>query len=157
LVIYSTARTWPALIDSCSFSVYNIDYTCATRPQTSPFTQYLNLQSVKYALHAPNKTYSDCNSTILKTLSQELVEPPAYSVIPALLDAGIKVHIYSGDNDLLLNHIGTELVLQNMTWGGLQGLQEKPDKAFEVDGVVMGNWGSEVCAASSLLPRRWLW
>ena len=52
----------------------------------------------------------------MASLSEEFVAPPAYSIMPAILDAGISIHIYSGDRDFLFNHIGTELIIQNMTW-----------------------------------------
>ena len=79
--------------------------------------------------------YESCNNTIFSILSQELVEPPAYSIIPAILEAGIEVHISSGNDDMFLNHFDTELAIQNMTWYGHQGLQEKPDRQFVVDGT----------------------
>ena len=42
--------------------------------------------------------------------------PPAYSIIPGLIEQNVGVHIYSGDQDMIVDHIGTELVIQNMTW-----------------------------------------
>lgn len=44
------------------------------------------------------------------------MEPAAYRGLPEILGQGVKVHVYSGDLDALLNHWGTELVMQNMTW-----------------------------------------
>lgn len=128
------------------FSQYNIAYNCTNAPDTTAYIDYLNSPDVRNAIHAPNKTFTDCNSTILGILFEELVEPPAYDIMPALLAANISIHIYSGDYDFLLNHYGTELAIQNMTWGGMQGLQSKPNNAFMVDGVNMGNWGCEVCS-----------
>ena len=124
-----------------SFNPYNIAYNCTSLPDTTAFVSYLNRPALRAAIHAPNKTYQDCNSTVLATLTQELVEPPAYNIIPAIIEKGICVHIYSGDYDLFLNHWGSELAIQNMTWGGLQGFQEKPVRPFLVDGEIMGNWG----------------
>ncbi|KAA6410377.1 MAG: serine carboxypeptidase [Lasallia pustulata] len=145
---YGGCATWSAAADYLTatrpcFSVYNIEYICANFPSTTPFTEYLSLPGVREAIHAPNKTFADCNVTILDTLALELVTPPAYSLIPSILEAGIPIHLYSGDYDLLLNHIGTELVIQNMTWCGKQGFQSPPDKNFTVDGQVAGNWGYE--------------
>lgn len=101
-----------------SFSVYNIAATCpSANPNTTfPATTYLNLPAVRTAIHAANKTWEVCNATILDTLSSELVMPPAYNILPRLLGKGVCVHLYSGDQDFLLDHIGTELVVQNMTW-----------------------------------------
>jgi len=141
--------TWTTALDflansrSC-FSPYNINYNCANAPDALDFVNYLNLPAVRQAIHAPNKIYEDCNSTILATLTQELVEPPAYRIMPAILEAGIEIHIYSGNDDLYLNHFGSEIAIQNMTWCTEQGLQNKPDNPFLVNGQTMGNWGAEV-------------
>ena len=71
------------------------------------FVNWLNLPAVRNAIHAPNKTYENCNSTVFDTLAVEHVEPPAYRIMPAILEAGIPIHLYSGDNDFLLSHIGS--------------------------------------------------
>jgi len=126
------------------FSSYNIAYNCTNAPNTTAYVNYFNSPEVRKVIHAPNKNFEDCNSTVFNTLYQELVEPPAYSIIPAILAANISIHIYSGDYDFFLNHYGTELAIQNMTWGGKQGLQVKPDNPFTVNGNNMGNWGCEV-------------
>lgn len=48
---------------------------------------------------------------------------------------------------MLLNHFGTELVLQNMTWNGAFGFAQRPDRVFYVDdaanGTKSGTWGEE--------------
>lgn len=98
------------------FTPYNIEYTCNENPGTLKSSSWLNQASVRKAIHAPNKTFEDCNSTIFNVQSQEYVTPPAYEILPELLARGIKVHLYSGDLDVLINHFGIELVLQNMTW-----------------------------------------
>ncbi|KAL6714868.1 hypothetical protein ACLMJK_007128 [Lecanora helva] len=139
---YDTALNYLNSTRQC-FNPYNILYNCTNTPTITPFVTYLNKPAVRIAIHAPNKTYADCNSTILDTLTQEFVIPPAYSIMPALIDRGIKIHVYSGNFDLDLNHQGAELVLQNMTWGGKQGFQKKPKNKFLVDGLNAGNWGFE--------------
>ena len=78
----------------------------SSSPDTTDFVNYLNLPAVRQANHAPNKCYADCNSTVLDTLSLEYVEPPAYSIMPAILETGIGIHMYSDDYDFLLNHLG---------------------------------------------------
>ena len=89
------------------FSVYNIEYNCDNAPDTIDFVNWLNLPAVREAIHAPNKTYEDCNSTVFDTLAVEHVEPPAYKIMPAILEAGVPIHLYSGDYDFLLSHIGS--------------------------------------------------
>lgn len=110
---FSTALAYLNSTHGC-FNPYNVHYTCQERLEDYDSTTWLNQVGVKKAIHAPEKEYQECNETILETT--ELPEPPAYEVLPELLAKGVKVHVYSGDWDLLLNHWGTELVLQNMTW-----------------------------------------
>ncbi len=112
---YTTAFAYLSSLHQC-FDPYNIHTTCADKGDGSGPASWLNQPSVRAAIHAPNKTITECNSTVFDTLSKEQVEPPAYRILPEILGKGIKVHIYSGDLDMLLNHWGTELVVQNMTW-----------------------------------------
>ena len=104
------------LLKLYSSDIYNINHKCQTQTHVEGIVAYLNKPAVKAAIHAPNKTIVACNETVLQTLSSEDLEAPAHSIIPKILEQGIAVHIYSGDYDLLLNHIGTALVIQNMTW-----------------------------------------
>lgn len=99
--------------------------------------------------------FSVCNEEILKILpaSGPFHTPPSYSILPEMATIHrIPIHVFSGANDMLLNHVGTELVLQNMTWNGARGFSRKPDRAFYVDnaaptndegGLQAGTWGEE--------------
>lgn len=99
-----------------SWSVYDINYRCDSALSLDSFVNYFNKPSVQAAIHAPAKPFQACNDTLLRFLTEEFVQPPADFILPAILERGISIHIYSGDHDFLLNHIGTELVIQNMTW-----------------------------------------
>lgn len=103
--------------ESDSFSMYNIDYDCRSTPSTANFEAYFNRPCVRDAIHVSSpQIFVACNNSILNSLTDEFVAPPAYSIMPAILDAGVSIHVYSGDRDFLFNHIGTELTIQNMTW-----------------------------------------
>ncbi|KAI4242233.1 MAG: hypothetical protein L6R40_004104 [Gallowayella cf. fulva] len=117
---YNAALNYLPLIHKC-FDPYNIHATCKDNDGddddiSTGAATWLNQPSVRAAIHAPSKTVRECNDTVAETLSAEFVEPPAYRILPAVLATGVKVHVYSGDWDLLVNHLGTELVVQNMTW-----------------------------------------
>lgn len=96
--------------------MYNINYTCDSAPPTQRIEVYFNRPSVQKVIHAPNKNYQLCNMSVRYELGRELVQPPAYSVMPTILEQGFLLNIYSADYDFLFNHIGTELAIQNMTW-----------------------------------------
>ncbi|KAL8733368.1 MAG: hypothetical protein Q9166_002192 [cf. Caloplaca sp. 2 TL-2023] len=139
---YTTAFAYLPALHKC-FDPYNIRITCDENRDSSGPMYWLNQPAVRTAIHAPNKTIKDCNQTVFETLAKEYVEPPAYRVLPEILEKGVKVHIYSGDYDFLLNHWGTELVVQNMTWNGKQGLQHPPNHDYVLNGTCVANWGYE--------------
>jgi carboxypeptidase D len=124
---------------------YNIDYPCdETVDSTAGFVAYLNQPEVQSAIHAPQIQFHLSNYAVQFLLGSEHVVPPAYSIIPNLLAAGTKVHIWSGQKDYFLNHIGTELAIQNMTWNGAQGLQNPPNKKFyDCQNNLAGTYGAE--------------
>ncbi|KAK2813094.1 hypothetical protein FQN50_000771 [Emmonsiellopsis sp. PD_5] len=147
---FSTAadylETKSNLTNSC-FNIYNIKYDCTTLNPLDRLTAYINRADVQAALNVPQPTphpypFQPCNNQILHSLLSPLNHPtpPAYSIIPDLLTThNISTHIYHGQLDMLVNHLGAELVLQNMTWNGAQGFQTPPEKFFGVRGSGSGS------------------
>ena len=147
----SAAGTGPQCYD-----VYDIHHNCSTIDPLPLLAEYFSRADVQSALHADNAgTFSPCNSTILGTLLSVPSVPPAYSILPSLVTThNISLHFYNGEWDMLINHIGTELSIQNMTWGGAQGFSEKPSRLFYADDAApvtnatrsekpIGTWGAE--------------
>ncbi|EPS28704.1 hypothetical protein PDE_03650 [Penicillium oxalicum 114-2] len=115
------------------FDVYDIHHDCGTIQTMNLMTSFFSRTDVQDALHVSGRgTYSACNSTILSTLlGAPSVVPPAYTILPDLVTQhNISLHIYNGEWDMLLNHIGTELAIQNMTWRGAQGFSTEPKRPF---------------------------
>lgn len=121
-------NTDPAL--SRKFQSYNVDEVGSTHLYfDANFTNYLNRTDVKTAIHAPsNVTWESCSFLVRWGMKQSLLDtaPPSYDVVPTLLSNGVKVNIFSGKLDFLLPHLGSELVIQNMTWNGQQGFSNPP-------------------------------
>jgi carboxypeptidase C (cathepsin A) len=118
------------------YDVYDISHDCSTVSPLPLLAEYFSRADVQSALHVSNSgTYEACNSTILGTLlAAESPVPPEYSIIPSLVtEHNISLHIYNGEWDMLINHIGTELSIQNMTWRGAQGFSRKPTRPFYPD------------------------
>ncbi|KAJ5759725.1 Peptidase S10 serine carboxypeptidase [Penicillium odoratum] len=141
--------------NSACFSMYDLTHSCTTIDYIPLLEEYFSRDDVQEALHIPDSgTYSACNDTILATLTaSEFVEPPEYEILPLLVTKhNISLHIYDGEMDMLINHVGVELSIQNMTWRGLQGFQKRPSRAFHADdaapatrsrGEVAGIWAAE--------------
>jgi carboxypeptidase D len=155
---FEAAYTYFADFPGRCFNPCNIDTDCNNPLYTSDgaFTAYLNDPAVQAAIHAPSSfNYTQCNATLqfeLTTHDQRSV-PPSYSIIPSLLASGVKVNLWSGALDYILDPIGTELSIQNMTWGTDRGLgyylfhgaghrtaQDRPAAAFTmIRDRVVGN------------------
>jgi carboxypeptidase D len=51
---------------------------------------------------------------------------PSVQLLPGLIESGINVLLFSGDKDLICNHIGTETLIHNMKWKGGTGFETSP-------------------------------
>jgi len=95
--------------------------------QHPPFdfeTAWLNDPEVRKSLHvADGEPWSACQDDILSNDSS-----PTSDTFLGSLANKIKVVFYSGGYDFLLNHFGTELTIQHLTWKGKRGFQS-PIKA----------------------------
>ena len=143
------------------FDMYDVTNDCNAVSPFTPVMEYFSRTDVQTALNVPSPAetpFKPCNDLVLKTLSSSgpLPYPPTHSILPSMVTThNLSLHVYSGENDLLLNHFGTELVLQNMTWGGARGFTQKPSRVFYVDNAApstdsheesaptAGVWGSE--------------
>ncbi|KAJ5711565.1 Peptidase S10 serine carboxypeptidase, partial [Penicillium malachiteum] len=132
---FSTAENYMYASESSTcFSIYDLTHNCSTINPIPLLEKYFSQKDVQSALHISGSgTYTACNDTILATLegASLSVEPPEYEILPSLVtNHSVSLHIYNGELDMLINHVGTELSLQNMTWRGAQGFQQKPTTAF---------------------------
>ena len=116
------------------FSIYDINTTCDSPDPSANTQNYFGRLDVQGALNVFPTLFSVCsgpNVAAYLTGPNNLIEPPAYQLIPDLVtNHQIPVHFYNGRNDMLVNHIGIEVALQNMTWNGHQGFTKEPSKPF---------------------------
>ncbi|KAF3491879.1 carboxypeptidase cpdS [Arthroderma uncinatum] len=135
------------------FSVYNINYDCNTHNPTPALETYFSRADVQAALNLMRPMdkltpFKSCNRDILATLMAPANRPipPSYNIIPDLLTTHkLPVHIYQGRLDLLINHVGVEITIQNMTWNGAQGFQQSLHFEFDrqKDAKPVGLWNEE--------------
>ncbi|CAG8376452.1 unnamed protein product [Penicillium salamii] len=132
---YMTTKSANSSTHGC-YDVYDISHDCSSISALPLLAGYFSRADVQAALHAPSSgPYSACNSTILGTLlAAESPVPPAYFILPNLVtEHNISLHLFSGEWDMLINHLGSELSLQNMTWRGAQGFSKPPNQLFYAD------------------------
>ncbi|KAF7368752.1 Carboxypeptidase [Mycena venus] len=123
-----------------SVDVYNIPD--ALDPEIpSDATAFLNDKTIKAAIHAPtSKDWAEIfaypwASNGGNVFGDPSPEPMVFlSELAANASAhNVEIVFYSGNDDSLVAHRGTEVVIQNMTFGGVQGFTRKPSTAFSDD------------------------
>jgi carboxypeptidase D len=127
------------------FNIYHITETCPhpysqlgivnTGDYKPPNSQvYFNRTDVQEALHAVVGTnWLQCsdvnvfgNGNDSSNAQDSSLGPAQNGVLQRVIEHTNNTIIGSGDLDMLLSTNGTLLVIQNMTWHGVQGLQEYP-------------------------------
>ncbi len=48
--------------------------------------------------------------------------PASINLIPGILESGVEVMLFAGDEDLICNYVGIERTIARMKWSGEQGL-----------------------------------
>ncbi|KAG6897814.1 hypothetical protein C0992_010618 [Termitomyces sp. T32_za158] len=121
------------------FNVY--DVTDATNPQINQDASvFFNDRAVRDALHAPqSKAWAEEFDFVFGNPDELNVDPstePMNFLTEFATNAtahGVGVVLYSGNNDALIAHRGTEVTIQNTTFGGIQGFTVKPSTPWYND------------------------
>jgi len=125
--------------DTFGFNVY--DASDATNPQpNTDASVFLNDNFVRAALHAPTSKNWSMNFDFVfgnpDGLNNEPSPEPMNFMTELATNAtsrGIGIVLYSGNDDVLIAHRGTEIVIQNTTFGGIQGFTVKPSTPWHDD------------------------
>lgn len=75
------------------------------------------------SLHATSKetAWVECDGRVSSELHLR-ASPAAVAFIPGILDAGVQVLLFAGAEDLICNYKGIERIVENLSWGGIQGM-----------------------------------
>ena len=130
-----------ALIINPAFNIYRITDTPPILwdvlgfPGSFPNQQspiYFNRSDVQAAIHAPNIEWTECAQDSVFVNGIDYSSPPAFSVIPHVIESSQRTIIVHGQHDFVLIAEGTRNTIQNMTWYGVQGFQMMPTTRFIV-------------------------
>nr|VWO99735.1 Cyanate hydratase (Cyanase) (EC (Cyanate hydrolase) (Cyanate lyase) [Ganoderma boninense] len=148
LIDYAVNFTFPW--SNGDFDVYDIPDATSPEPFKNA-SSFFNNDTVRAALHAPtskdwirNFNYpfgSVHNRSVGNQYGDPSVEPIAFlSELAANASAAnVSIVFYSGNDDSLVQHRGTEVIIQNMTFAGQQGFTHKPATPwFDDDGAFAG-------------------
>lgn len=107
---------------------------------------YLRRKDVTEALHinsAKTTGWTECNGQVGGAFTARNSRP-SIQILPTLLEK-VPILLFSGDQDLICNHLGTEELINRMEWNGGKGFEMSPgvwaprrDWTFEGDAA--GIW-----------------
>ena len=96
-------------------------------PDLETVTPYLRRDDVIKALHvnADKSTgWIECNGAVGRNF-KAAKSLPSVRLLPDLLKE-ISILLFSGDQDLICNHLGTEELIHNLEWNGAKGFELSP-------------------------------
>ncbi|KAK7257674.1 hypothetical protein RIF29_31818 [Crotalaria pallida] len=104
----------------------------------SNLEKFLNKGRVKDSLGVMrNLEFVLCNKTVYSAMIQDWMKNLVVG-IPTLLEEGIRMLVYAGEEDLICNWLGNFRWVQAMEWSGQKDFNSAPTVKFSVDGKEAG-------------------
>ncbi|KAJ8924038.1 hypothetical protein NQ315_006815, partial [Exocentrus adspersus] len=103
-----------------------------------PFTEKMNSLVKSYLGVAEEKEWKFLNNEIYESLSKDLLKSVAKRVEFLLNNTDIKIIVYNGLLDFLVNTAGTRLWMENLRWKSRDKWKEASQQYFSVDGYIEG-------------------
>ncbi|KAG9311823.1 Alpha/Beta hydrolase protein [Chiua virens] len=125
MITYALTSTFPWSSGE-EFDVYSIpDALSPEAPR--PASVFLNDNRTRAAIHAPvGKLWQEVANLVFAETNQ--VQPMAFltDLATNATAHGVSIVIYSGNDDSLVPHFGSQVAIQNTTFCGIQGFTRKP-------------------------------
>ncbi|RDA84553.1 hypothetical protein CP532_3757 [Ophiocordyceps camponoti-leonardi (nom. inval.)] len=115
-------------------------------PDLKALTPYLRNPAVIRALHVSEKRntgWQECTGAVSSAFRSKKSKP-SIDLLPDLLK-DVPILFFSGAEDLICNHLGTEQMISNMKWNGGKGFEVTPGnwaprRTWTFEGDVAGFW-----------------
>jgi len=120
---------------------YDMRLKCAKPPLCYDFKEigeFLNRKEVQKVLGV-SANWQECNFQVNMQFAFDFMRDYD-QLIPELLEDGIRVLIYAGDQDFICNWIGNKKWLLNLEWAGKEKFNAQPDQVYQnAKGEDIGN------------------
>jgi carboxypeptidase D len=96
-------------------------------PDLAQVTPYLRRKDVIDALHIDKDKrtgWTECNGAVSANFRAQNSRP-SIDILPGLLEE-MNIVLFSGDRDMICNHLGTEQLINNMQWNNGKGFELSP-------------------------------
>ena len=114
-------------------------------PDLETVTPYLRKSEVTQALHInadKHSGWTECSGAVGSQFNP-VKSKASITILPDIIEK-IPTILFSGDQDLICNHFGTEELIHSMGWGGGKGFEIEGRGGFVHGGIVEGclGWGA---------------
>ncbi|KAJ7048643.1 alpha/beta-hydrolase [Mycena amicta] len=145
MLIYALNHTYPWNQLGFTFDYLDIPYTKNPISDNLHPHHWMNHDTTRAALHAPrNKIWRVTTTTYAwgnVPVGTDPSPPSTFFMDDLATNAtneGVQMVWYSGNDDALTTHWSTEVVIQNTTFGGIQGFTVKPNTSWYDDAGLFG-------------------
>ena len=100
--------------------------------------KFLNLPAVRAALGVGTRAWEMCSAKVFADMQGDWMrnlEP----VVPPMLEAGLRIMVYAGEDDFICNWLGNHRWVRAMEWSGQAAFNATMPVPFVVDGVTGGD------------------
>jgi len=150
-------------IQSSGVNLYDVTKPCTVKPLCYDFskeTAWLNDKQNIAAIGAKKNSWTSCNREVeIKLVFAGDWMLTFKDAIKSLLEGGVPVLIYHGENDIIVNWMGGQTWTNKLEWSGSQGFAAAKNTSYNVDGVDAGSFKSfkgftfmKLHAAGHLVP-----
>jgi serine carboxypeptidase-like clade 4 len=122
-------------------NVYDVRKPCAVPGLCYDFSRverFLNLPGTRAALGVGERAWQACSPTVHADMMADWMrdlEP----VIPPMLEGGLRVLVYAGEDDFICNWLGNRRWVEAMPWSGREAFAAQYPQPFVVDGHTGGD------------------
>jgi len=133
-------------IQSSGVNLYDVTKKCTVPPLCYDFskeTKWLNEKANIAAIGANKSSWTSCNREVeIKLVFAGDWMLTFKSAVRSLLEGGIPVLIYHGENDIIVNWMGGKAWTDKLQWSGSAGFTSAKNTTYTVDGENVGSFKS---------------
>ncbi|KDQ17592.1 hypothetical protein BOTBODRAFT_105475 [Botryobasidium botryosum FD-172 SS1] len=150
--IYDSVVDAATTINPCAYHIFDgcpIPYDALGFPEGENLTLgpvFFDNPELQDAIHAPRINWTECSPGVFinDTDNSDYPSPGGAGVLTRVIDNNTRTLIGHGLLDMLLLSEGTRIMIQNLTFGGMQGFQTPITNILNVEGLgEMGFWHEE--------------
>ena len=116
-------------------------------PEIGAMTEYLRRNDVLASLHVNTtmrpEAWVECNPNVGPAIHAHTRDTAAGATyLPGILERGVPVLLYAGDQDLVCPSLGLQRFVDHLTWHGAQGMQGAKPEPWTINHALVGTWQS---------------